>query len=180
MNFVSFGDPNFSKDPVYYSDLDNKFKAFLKERIIYIEQLARFNIYPFETSEEALKLIERKKYNKIILISNIGDDKGGKKFIEDARKILKSKVISLFLSYNESHLKWVQNFENALFSNKPKFYESYLECFDKKHEFQIKLSLKELRKSIEDHYNIKLKFDNKFLDYPLFKNSGKYSDLTFN
>ena len=177
---VIWRDPNFSKEPVYNNDLDEKYKKFLKERIIYIEQLARFNIYPFETSDEALKLIERKKYNKIILISNIGHDKSGKKFIEDARKILKSEVIALFLSYNESHLNWVQNFQNALFSNEPQFYESYLECFAKKHNFQIKLSLKGLKKSIENHYKIKLKFNKNFLDYPLFKDSGNYSDLTFN
>ena len=177
---VIWRDPNFSKDPVYNNDYDEKFKQFLKDRIIYIEQLARFNIYPFETSEEALKLIKRKKYNKIILISNIGDDKSGKKFIEDARKILKSEVIALFLSYNKSHLNWVKNFKNALFSNEPKFYESYLECFAKKHDFQIILSLKKLRESIEEHYHIKFKFDQNFLKYPLFKDSGQYSDLTFN
>ena len=31
----------------------------------YIKQVAKYNVYPCETSEEALKLLEKKKYNKI-------------------------------------------------------------------------------------------------------------------
>ena len=48
----------------------------------YIEQYAEFNIYPCETTNEALELIKRKKYNKIILISNVGTDLGEIKFVE--------------------------------------------------------------------------------------------------
>ena len=49
----------------------------MKERVKYIEQYAEYNIYPCQTSEEALELVNRKKYNKIILISNVGTDLGG-------------------------------------------------------------------------------------------------------
>ena len=38
----------------------------------------------------------------------------------------------------------------------------------------------ELKTTIENHYNIKFDFDNTFLDYPLYKEEGKYGDLTFN
>ena len=48
----------------------------------YIEQYSKFNIYPCQASEEALKLIKRIKQNKIILLSNIGTDFGGKKLID--------------------------------------------------------------------------------------------------
>ena len=34
-----------------------------------------------------MKLVKRKKYNKIILISNVGKNLGGKHFVEEARKI---------------------------------------------------------------------------------------------
>ena len=71
----------------------------------------------------------RKKYNKIILISNIGADYGGRTFVEEARKILNNNIIVLFNAYNIDHLKWVKDFPNALFSNEPKYYEEYLECF---------------------------------------------------
>ena len=46
--------------------------------MIYILQYAEHNIYPCQTTNEALRLIQLKKYNKIILISNIGSDLGGK------------------------------------------------------------------------------------------------------
>ena len=107
---VIWRDVNFSEKPIYNNDFDEKFKKFLKNRIIYIEQLAKFNIYPCDNSKEALKLVKRKKYNKIILISNVGDDLSGKKFIEDARKILKNEVIVLFLAYNTKHIEWNKKF----------------------------------------------------------------------
>ena len=91
---VIWRDNNFSEKPVYNNNFDKIFKDFLKERMKYIEQAAKYNIYPCETSEEALELIKRKKYNKIILISNVGNDLGGKKFIEQARKIIGSDVIA--------------------------------------------------------------------------------------
>ena len=69
---VIWRDNNFSNNPVYNNEFDQVFKSFLKERMKYINQNAKFNIYPCETSEEALELVNRKKYNKIILISNIG------------------------------------------------------------------------------------------------------------
>ena len=75
---VIWRDNNFSSKPVYNNQFDQIFKNFLKERLTYIEQYAEYNIYPCETSEEALKLVERKKYNKIILLSNVGTDLGGK------------------------------------------------------------------------------------------------------
>ena len=59
--------------------------------------MAKYNIYPCETSEEALELVNRKKYNKIILISNVGSDIGGKKFIDKAREIIGNDVIVYFL-----------------------------------------------------------------------------------
>ena len=74
----------------------------------YIEQYAEQNIYPFETTEEALELIKRKKYNKIILMSNVGTDLGGKKFIDEERKILNNDVLTLFLLYNIRHLDWIK------------------------------------------------------------------------
>ena len=75
---VIWRDINFSDKPIYNNEFDAIFKKFLKERKKYINQMAKYNIYPCETSEEALKLVERKKYNKIILISNVGTDLGGK------------------------------------------------------------------------------------------------------
>ena len=138
--------------------------------------MAKYNIYPCETTEEALELVNRKKYNKIILISNVGKDKGGKKFIEKARQIIGSDVIALFLAYQISHLDWIKDFKNAIFSNEPKFYEEYLQCFE---GYNQKYELEGLIKKMEKHYEVKFNFDESFLDYPLFKKEGEYSELRF-
>ena len=175
---VIWRDNNFSSKPVYNNKFDEIFKKFLNERMKYIKQMAKYNIYPCETTEEALKLIDRKKYNKIILISNVGSDLGGKKFVTKARKIIGKDVIVLFLAYNIAHLKWIKDFKNALFSNDPKFYEEYLQCFE--NEDSVKEELEKLIDKMEKHYDIKFKFDDTFLDYPNFKEEGEYSDLTFN
>ena len=114
---VIWRDDNFSTNPVYNNEFDEKFKQFLKERLKYINQNGKYNIYQCETTEEALELVNRKKYNKIILISNVGKNLGGKQFIEKARKIIGNDVITLFLAFKISHLDWIKNFKNALFSN---------------------------------------------------------------
>ena len=175
---VIWRDNNFSSKPVYNNEYDAIFKKFLSERMKYIEQYSEQNIYPCETSEEALDIIKRKKYNKIILLSNVGTDLGGKKFIDEARKIIGNDVLVLFLAYNTAHLDWIKNYKNALFSNEPSFYEEYLKCFSDEVLDKNKEILK-LREKIENHYNVKLNFDNEFLEFPNYKCDGKYSDLTF-
>ena len=174
---VIWRDNNFSSKPVYNNEFDKTFKEFLKERLKYINQYANYNIYPCETTEEALELVNRKKYNKIILLSNVGTDLGGKKFVDKAREIIENDVIVLFLAYRTSHLKWIKQYKNALFSNEPKFYEEYLKCFDE--SCDIKNKIQSLINNLEKHYNVKFNFDDKYLDYPLFKEDGKYSELRF-
>ena len=50
----------------------------ISKQLGYIDQYDNFNVYPCNSTEEALKLVKRKKYNKIILLSDIGRDYGGK------------------------------------------------------------------------------------------------------
>ena len=175
---VIWRDNNFSSKPVYNNEFDAIFKKFLAERMKYIEEYAEQNIYPCETTKEALDLIKRKKYNKIILISNVGSDLGGKGFIDEARKIIGNDVVVLFLAYNTEHLDWIKNYKNALFSNEPSFYEEYLACFADKC-YDKKGAILDLKVKIEKHYNVKFNFDNNFLYFPMYKCEGKYGDLTF-
>jgi hypothetical protein len=176
---IIWRDTNFSLNPIYNNEFDPIFKTFLKERMKYIEQAGKYNIYPCQTSDEALKLVRKKKYNKIILISNIGTDLSGKEFIINARKIMGNDIIVLFLAYNQDHLKWVKNFKNALFSNQANFYEKYLDCFYHEGKIECLWRLKELKNEIEEFYNIKFNFDEKFLDYPYYKRDGYFSELLF-
>ena len=164
---------------MFNNKFDEIFKKFLKERMKYINQNAKFNIYPCEKTEEALELVQRKKYNKIILISNVGSDKGGKKFVEKARDIIGNNVITLFLAYQSSHLNWIKDFKNAIFSNEPKFYEEYLQCFECGDNNGIKENLGALINKIENHYQVKFNFDDNYLEYPNFKTEGQYRDLRF-
>ena len=146
-----------------------------------MEQYSELNIYPCETTNEALELIKRKKYNKIILISNIGSDLGGKKFVDEARKIIGNNVIVLFSAYNIEHLKWVKDYKNALFSNEPNFYEDFLNCFSRDYYNyrNVGKNIIKLKEKIEEHYKVKFNFDNRFLYYPLFRKEGQFSDLNF-
>ena len=96
------------------------------------------------------------------------------------------QFLKLFLCFNAAHLKWIVKLKNAIFSNEPEFYEKYLESFvtsseidEESKEKIIKSQLIELIISIEKKYKVKFNFDDNFLKYPLFKNDGHFSDLTF-
>jgi hypothetical protein len=169
---VIWRDDNFNEKAVYNDEYDAIFKQFLKDRIKYIRQSAKFNVYPCITTDEALKLVNRKKYNKIILISNVGPNEEGKKFIDQARQIIGKDVIALFLSYSIQHLDSIQKYKNALFSNESKFYEEYLDNFDSEPK------MRELISKMENHYKVKFKIDNDFLYFPNFKTEGKYRYLS--
>ena len=152
---------------------DNEYSEFLKERKLFIYEHAKMNAY-FESSlEKALEIIKRKKNNKIILISNIGLDLAGKKFVEVARKILGFNVMVLFFSGNPDHLNWLKDFPNALYTNSADFYQKYILKYNEK-------GLLDLKKEVEDEYDVKLNFEDNFLEFPNFVNSAEYDDIKFN
>ena len=161
---IVWREPHFKGTSEYYE--------FLEECKLFIYECANFNAY-FESSiEEALEIIKRKKFNKIILVSNIGLDLSGKKFVEIARQILGFNVLVLFFSKNKEHFSWLQNFPNALFTNKIDFFRDYIMNYNEK-------GLLDLKKKIEKFYNIKLNFDKDFLKFPKFINQCKYDDIIF-
>ena len=162
--FVLWRDPNF-KGKNYYSD-------FLKDRKLFINKYAKMNAYFESNTEKALEIIKRKKYNKIILISSIGLDLSGKKFVEVARKILGFDVIVLFFSANRKHFSWLQNFPNCLYTSHADFYKDYILNYNKD-------GLQKLKEKIEKFYKIKLKFNSDILKFPNFVNDKKYDDIFF-
>ena len=152
---------------------DNDYSDYLKERKLFIYEIAKMNAY-FESSlEKALEIIKRKKSNKIILISNIGLDKAGKKFVEVARKILGFNVMVLFFSANPDHFSWLQEFPNALYTSNEDFYQKYILNYNEK-------GLLDLKKEVEECYDINLKFEDNFLKFPKFVNFAEYNDIKFN
>lgn len=86
-----------------------------------IKKYAAFNlktkIYYFNESNEALNFIKRKKFNKIILISNGGNNGIG--FINDARKIIGNNTISLITCFvARNYMNLVQKSENIFLNSK--------------------------------------------------------------
>ena len=175
---VIWRDNNLSSKPVFNDSYDELFKEILNKRLDYISQFAKFNFYPCKTTEEALFLVEKKKFNKIILMSNVGKNYEGRDFVDKARKIIGNEVIVLFLAYMEEHLKWITKYKNALFSNVEQFHELYLECFTDDIE-ETKQNILALKSSIEDYYGVKFNFDDNFLNFPIFKEDGEFKDLYF-
>ena len=174
---IIWRDNNFSSSPVYYNKSDKEFKNFLKEMK---SQSGKYNLYPCESTEEALRLVKRKKYNKIILLSNVGENNQGADFIEKARDIIGNNVIALFVAKKDNHLDWIENFKNALFSNEPEFTKEYLKIFNYDcYEYERINMIQNFVNKLGNHYNINFNFDEKFLDFPNFKKMGKYSDLKF-
>ena len=151
---------------------DNDYSEFLKVRKLFIYEYAKMNAY-FESSlERALEIIKRKRNNKIILISNIGLDLAGKKFVEVARKILGFNVMVLFISANRNHLKWLKDFPNALYTSHEDFYKKYIMNYNKQ-------GLLDLKKEVEARNKINLKFEGNFLEFPHFVNNKEYNKIRF-
>ena len=162
--FVIWRDPNFVGQ--------NEYRQYLENAKMILYKNEGINVYIESCTEKALNLIKRKKFNKIILISSIGLDLSGKKFVETARKILGFNVVVLFFSANNRHLKWIQNFPNALYTNNTSFYEKYVKNYNKE-------GLLQLKKEIEQAYKINLKFTQNFLEFPNFINNEKFNNLIF-
>ena len=175
---IIWRDINFANTAIYNNEFDPIFKGFLKDCIKYIRQDSKFNIYLCQSTKEAIDLVKKKIYNKIILISNVGNNYEGRKFVDEARKIIGKDVIALFLAYRPEHLYWIKNYKNALFCNDAILYKEYINCFNHSNPEN---KIKEFIIKCEDYYKdykIKFNFDNNFLTFPSFKDRGAYSNLT--
>ena len=140
----------------------------------YAKQLLGINVYGVGEIDEALNIIKRKKYNKVILLSNVGSDiEKAKKFVNDIRAILKFNVVILFFTSKISHLNWIKELPNALFTTSDKHFKEYISNFTTS-------GLNSLKTQIEKDYNTK--FNNFYpdLSYPLFNeaNSKNYDNIT--
>ena len=148
-----------------------------------IKKYASFNlktkIYYFDQSDEALNFIKRKKYNKIILISNGGNNGIG--FINNARKIIGSNTISIITCFvAQNYLEIVRNSENILINSK------YYNCMQEFLHFSTTKNinaLKNLQKNIEANLkNLDNSFqfkdiNNNAFNFPKFKEEGTFSQI---
>ena len=164
--FVLWRDPNFEDESQY--------KDFLEDIKLLCFEKANINFYYESSTEEALKFLVRRKYDKPIIITSVGKDLSGKRFAEIVRKILGFDIIILFFSNNKNHLNWIKNFPNCLYTNNADVYKDYITKYNEK-------DLKKLRGKVEKEYKIRLKpFTFDFILYPNYKNEGDFSQLDFN
>ena len=174
---IIWRDNHFPEGNVYSKELE-EYRKFAKE-------MQNYNLYPAHSTLEALKLVWKKKYNKIILISNCGDkiidEYEGKIFADKARKILGFNAFILFFGSWEGHLNWIKNYPNCLFTNIPDFYKKYILNYNEKGLNELKSNIEEFIHMIYKNYS-----DFKFQDfkdhlifplYEKYKNGGNYTDL---
>ena len=163
------------KEYIYWRD-GNCDKFFLKsghyqEFKLQCNEKLNMKLYCRCSIEKSLKFLLRNKYDKIILITNIGLDLSGKRYIEIARKILGFDIIVLFFASNPNHLKWIQKFPNCLYAEKPDILKEYLENYNIE-------GLKKLKKKVEKKYKISLKdFSNDFISYPNYEKEEIFLSL---
>ena len=80
-----------------------------------INENLKINVYIKNSVEAALELIKRKKFNKIILISDIGLDLKEIKFLEDVREILGFQLPALFILKDIKIIQFIKKIQNILF-----------------------------------------------------------------
>lgn len=123
----------------------------------YVKQLSdaiEVNIYFTKSVEEASGIIERKKKNKIKLITNGGGpDKTGQKLIRAARNIVGSDFVCLVFAGDRHHLDWVKTMPNVLFTTNTDMFKKFASLEMK--EDPIVKFIDELQKVEAVEFNIK-------------------------
>ena len=138
------------------------------------KQLLGINVYGVGEIDEALEIIKRKRFNKVIIISNIGNNVDiAKQFIKDIREILKFNVVILFFTSKASHSEWIKEIPNVLFTTRDKYFKNYILNFNEN-------GLNKLKEDIENYYGVKLDNFKADLSYPLYQDEGSYSSLEIN
>jgi len=161
------------EDFLKMQEFHRKIKAFTSRDV-------SAKIYQMLNDEDALALLKRKKYNKVIIITNGYNN--GQNFILESRKIIGANSIAAVSSYNVSaHIDWVKNMENVLLLNGQAFHEKFFDCV-KRNDSNL---YEELRNEIIQHYQEEIPgfylnaHTNNLFNFPNFKESGNFSELNF-
>ena len=164
----------------YLEDSFKQIKEFHKRIKKLLSKVLNCKIYYVKTTELALKLLNRKKYNKIIIITNGGND--GKEFIINARNIIGSKAIAAISAIDVfRHIKNIQDIENVLVLSGLEFHEKFFKAV-LNNDRQL---LEDLRMEITKEFLIGSnlafnEFNDDVFNYPNFKENGKFHELIFN
>ena len=173
---IIWRDNNFNiNNPNNYENFD-KMIEFNKEMQNFAYRELNSKIYYVKTTEEGLKLIDRKKYNKIVIITNGGNN--GEEFIQESRKIIGANSIayvSCFIPKN--HIHWVSKLKNTLLSNDKEIFQDFLKIVITEN----KIEMKKLKMKIENKYQNKFNEFNvdSIFNFPKFMKKGEFSQLEF-
>jgi hypothetical protein len=171
---------NFNNPNNYDQNIFKEMQEFHIKIKKFITRELNSKIYYIQNDEEAMKLIDRKKYNKIIIITN--GNNNGKEFIDYSRRIIGSETIAAVSAYDVStHIQWVKNMNNVLILNGIEFHEKFFKCIisnDINSIYQLKNEIIEKYKAIYD-FNLNVNAQDLFY-FPNFKNNGQFGELTFN
>ena len=163
---VIWRDSNFNNSSIWEKDLEQNKDL--------IQKMTGYNVYTENNTKDALKLIWRKRFNKIILITNVGKNLEGKKFVDKVRKILGFDIMVLFFANDYGHLDWIKNYQNSLF------------CIDKDTVIKYVMNFNEegindIREQVKEFFGVELTKPKNAFYYPLFekyKNTyNLYSEL---
>ena len=141
----------------------------LKKNRETISKMTGYNLYTESDTKEALKLVWRKRFNKIILISNVGKDLEGKKFVDKVRQILGFNVMVLFFTDDLKHLDWIKNYPNSLFCGDDDTIKNYIFNFNEE-------GINNIRENVKEFYGVELSKPENAFYYPLFE---KYKDSDY-
>ena len=176
---VVWRDYNFNENNPnsYENEFFNKMQNFHREIKKIILNELNSKVYYVNNTEDALNLIKKKKYNKIIIITNGSND--ANIFIDDARKIIGADIIVGISVLNISkHYQWAQKKTNILLLNGIYYHQKFLKyCINNDLN-----GLNELRKEINNACKILPDFEIKklgkdALKFPRFSKTGLYKDL---
>ena len=180
-NLIIWRDYNFSENNPnnYDNNTFSRMQNFHK-RIKYIIQYElNSKVYFINTTEEAIELLNKKKYNKVIIITNGSNN--GKDFIIEARKIIGANTIAAVTAYDIArHISWVKDMKNVLILNGIDFHKKFLRAAIN-HDFE---SLQNLRNEIIECYsNINgfglRELTRDLFNFPKFKSEGRFEELDF-
>ena len=150
------------KDSLYGNDSE---RTNILEKIKFkICEKMNINVYFENNIKKALELIQIKRFNKIILISDL-QNSNEKEFINNARRIMGFPIMVLFYGN-----KIIQNFSNVLYTQDINFCLRYIRNYNNN-------GLKELKREVENNLNIRLNFTRDFLSFSNFIDSGDYKKV---
>ena len=168
---------NSSNPNLYPQRVFKEIQSFHRELKSFITRNLNSKIYYVENDDEAMKLLDRKKYNKILIISNGANN--AQKFIENSRAIIGAEVVAGVSIYDiKRHIHWVKNMNNVLILNGIEFHQRFFRCVINN---DINL-YRELKNEIINKYNVSGFNENtqELFNFPKFKDNGHFKELTFN